>query len=234
MGYDINPENDSIIKQDFYELSLPYDKKNIVIGNPPFGYKAKIAIDFINKSLKFSDIVIFILPIQFRRYLTQKQISKNAKLIFSSPELKRDSFIYKGNPYHVNCIFQIWTNNVDKFNSFENLRLTKPLENTHPDFETWIHNNTKNTLKYFDKNKYEWDFAIVRQGFYDYSEKIIDQKKLKKNRQYVFIKINNPRAQAIFQTIDFKKLSKSNTSVPGFSNTDLVKEYNKKMTRGVL
>jgi predicted RNA methylase len=106
-GYDLEPKMDGIIKQDFYKLSIKHDKKNIVIGNPPFGYKSKMALDFLNKSLEFSDIVIFILPMQFKRFLTQKNITPSGKLIFSSPKLEKNSFIFKDKPYNVNCIFQI-------------------------------------------------------------------------------------------------------------------------------
>jgi predicted RNA methylase len=95
------------LQKDFFELNLKYDNKNIVIGNPPFGYKAKLAIDFINKSLDFSDIVIFILPIQFRRWLTQKQVREDAKLLFELPKLEQNSFIYKDKPYNVNCLVQV-------------------------------------------------------------------------------------------------------------------------------
>ena len=43
--------------------------------------------------------------------------------------------------------------------------------------------------------------------------------------QYLFVKHNNEISKQIFKLIDFEKLSKSNTSIPGFSNTDVVQEY---------
>ncbi|MDR2568187.1 MAG: hypothetical protein LBC44_02635 [Mycoplasmataceae bacterium] len=224
-GYDLEPKMDGIIKQDFYKLSIKHDKKNIVIGNPPFGYKSKMALDFLNKSLEFSDIVIFILPMQFKRFLTQKNITPSGKLIFSSPKLEKNSFIFKDKPYNVNCIFQIWVKNIKKFELFEDLRLKHPLPNKHEHFKTWIYNNTQQTFKYFDKKKYKWDFAVVRQGYYDYTEIISDPKKLNSKRQYLFVKIINPVAKKIFSLISFKELSESNTSVKGFSNTDLVRKY---------
>ena len=36
-AYDIEPEADGIIKQDFLTLDLPYQKGRLIIGNPPFG-----------------------------------------------------------------------------------------------------------------------------------------------------------------------------------------------------
>ena len=40
-------------------------KKYIVIGNPPFGNKGKLAKQFIDYSLQFADYVCFILPYFF-------------------------------------------------------------------------------------------------------------------------------------------------------------------------
>lgn len=226
LAYDIDPKAEGIAKQNFYKLKLNFDSKFVSVGNPPFGYKAKIATKFINKCLSFSDIVIFILPIQFNRYNTQKQIKPSAKLIYTSLPLPRNSFIYKNKPYSVNCIFQIWVNDKIKFSKFKNLRLRIAPENKHPDFKTWIYNNTKATLKFFNKQKYKWDFAIVRQGYYDYSKIITNPKELKKTRQYLFVKFINPRSKLIFKKINFVELAESNTSIKGFSNTDLVKKYN--------
>ncbi len=65
-------------------------------------------------------------------------------------------------------------------------RIIAPPKIRHNDFITYIHNNTPHTLKYFNKEKYQWDFAVVRQGFYDYNEKITNANLLIKNRQYFF------------------------------------------------
>ena len=101
----------------------------------------------------------------------------------------------------------------------------KPVPNKHPDFLLYIHNNTTETLKYFDKKKYEWDFAVCRQGFYDYSRRITNPSELKSNVQYLFVKYVNPISKDVFKKIDFEKLSKTNTSILGYSNTDVVAEY---------
>ena len=49
--YDIEPENNEIIKQDYLEVDLTTSLKNFnkihVIGNPPFGRQSSLAIKFI-------------------------------------------------------------------------------------------------------------------------------------------------------------------------------------------
>ena len=62
-AYDIEPEDDRIIKQDYLELDMEYKKGLCVIGNPPFGNKNSLVGKFIHKSITFSDYIIFILPI---------------------------------------------------------------------------------------------------------------------------------------------------------------------------
>ncbi|MGL5716760.1 MAG: hypothetical protein ACRCX2_27340 [Paraclostridium sp.] len=37
IGYDILPEYEKVIKQDYLKLELPLLKNSLVIGNPPFG-----------------------------------------------------------------------------------------------------------------------------------------------------------------------------------------------------
>jgi len=64
IAYDISPENDSIIQQDFLELNIPYKKGRLIIGNPPFGtFRNDMVFKFFLKSIKISDFIAFILPI---------------------------------------------------------------------------------------------------------------------------------------------------------------------------
>ena len=62
-AYDIEPECEGIIKQDYLELNLPYKKGRLVIGNPPFGRSSIMIKHFCNKSFDIADYVGFILPV---------------------------------------------------------------------------------------------------------------------------------------------------------------------------
>ncbi|MBQ7749413.1 hypothetical protein IJR75_02380 [bacterium] len=46
-AYDIEPKYSNVRRKNFFDLKLKFNKKIIVIGNPPFGYKSKMAIEFI-------------------------------------------------------------------------------------------------------------------------------------------------------------------------------------------
>jgi hypothetical protein len=63
LAYDIAPEADNIIEQDYLELNLTYQKGRLIIGNPPFGSRMNLAQKFFKKSIELGDYIAFILPI---------------------------------------------------------------------------------------------------------------------------------------------------------------------------
>lgn len=233
-AFDLQPKNNkfNIKERDFLkitkkDLKCKPEDEIITFGNPPFGKKGNLAIEFINKSFEFSDVVAFILPNIFVRYLTQKKIDENLKLVHQS-EMPFDSFIANDKPYNVNCVFQIWVNsNREDFKKLKDLRKKTPPIKTHEDFELRIHNNTKETLKYFDKKNFDWDFAIHRQGYYDYEVIFTEENQLIQNRQYLFIKFNKRKNKykKVIKEMNLTKMTKWSTSTPGFSNEDFVREY---------
>jgi len=118
IGIDIDPqklsgvENKGIIKADYLNwYPKNKNKKYIVIGNPPFGLRGKLALDFINKSYQYADIVAFILPQLFNsdgKGVAGKRVI-GYKLAYNKP-LSRNSFIYPdGIDIQINTVFQVWT-----------------------------------------------------------------------------------------------------------------------------
>ena len=109
--YDLEPENDDIIKQNFLEfdyndIKTKY-KKIHIIGNPPFGRQASLAIKFIKRCCEFSNTISFILPKSFKKDSMKKHFSNNFHLIFEV-DLSEKSFLVNGIECDVPCIFQIW------------------------------------------------------------------------------------------------------------------------------
>lgn len=112
--YDLEPDNDEIIKQDYllYDYSRSGLSKEIfskihIIGNPPFGRQSSLAIKFIKKSCEFCDSVSFILPKSFKKDSLKKTFPLQFHLIFEI-DLPDKSFLVDGVEYNVPCIFQIW------------------------------------------------------------------------------------------------------------------------------
>jgi predicted RNA methylase len=115
--YDIEPENDEIIKQDFINFNyleileikkLKNKHNNIhIIGNPPFGRQSSLAIKFIKKCCQFANTISFILPKSFKKDSMKKHFSDNFHLI-TEIDLPDKSFLVNNIEYDVPCIFQIW------------------------------------------------------------------------------------------------------------------------------
>lgn len=218
-GYDIHPEYPEVEKKDFFHLS-PFDfeyHETVIVGNPPFGKKSNLAIQFLNGSLNLGSYVGFILPNQFDKWSVQSKIDNSAKLIHNE-DLPENSFNFKGKPYKVRCLFQIWTtekNHID-------LRIKDKPETNHMDFTLYQYNRTVESEKYFD---YDWDFALPRQGFYDYTKPITNKDECDKKKQWIFFKANNENILNTLLRINYKELSEKNTSIPGFGKADVIQAY---------
>jgi len=108
IGIDIDPKRKEVIKSDYLKYKLP-NKPLIVIGNPPFGHRGVIALEFINHS-KEADFVCFILPMFFdsKGKGSIRYRVKGFDLIYS--EQLSESAFYTPNSngdININCVFQI-------------------------------------------------------------------------------------------------------------------------------
>ena len=111
IGIDVMPSSKEIIKQDFLSWE---PKKNghsyVTVGNPPFGYRAWLALSFMNHAAKFSEYVGFILPMSFQSEGkgSPKHRVSGLKLIHSE-FLPQNSFIDpEGKEIKINALWQIW------------------------------------------------------------------------------------------------------------------------------
>ena len=115
--YDIVPENDKIIKQDYLQLDTNTIKNvynNIhIIGNPPFGRQSSLALKFIKFSTDFCNTLSFILPQSFKKQSLKNKLNLNFHLIVEK-ELDENNFLLNGKDYNVPCIFQIWIKKEEK------------------------------------------------------------------------------------------------------------------------
>lgn len=223
IGFDLYPDRDDIIQNDFIlgdiTPHISSDKIPIIFGNPPFGSRSKLAIKFLNRSFDYSNMVGFILPVQFKKYLTQNKINSMAKLIFEM-DLPHDAFTLNGVDYKVRSVFQVWSTSLYET---VDLRVDKP-KTTHNDFDLYQYNATKQALKFFDS---DWDFAVLRQGYGDFNEIHYknDVGDLSKKKQWMFIKPKSNEVKNRLLSIDFEKLAELNTSTKGFGKGDLIKLY---------
>jgi len=132
IGLDIEPRCSGIIQQDYLSWMPPKDAnaKYIVFGNPPFGLRGHLALNFINHSYAFADYVCFILPQLFEsdgKGSPRKRVKKY-HLIYSEG-LSAMFYNPDKQTVKVNGVFQIWSKHSSnpkyeiKVNSDENMKV---------------------------------------------------------------------------------------------------------------
>lgn len=223
ISLDIKPEAPGIKEQDFFTFN-PEQGNYITFGNPPFGKRSKMAIDFFNHAATFSEVIAFILPVSFMKWGVQKELATNWCL-YDYFYLEENSFTDKNKEFSVRCVFQIWT----KKNLGQNYRLLKSPPIAHSDFSLWQYNATPQAFNCIDE---DWDYAVYRQGYKDYTKIFTKQdydeihQMMLGNVQFFFMKPKTQTAtQFILKDANFTALAERNTATPGFGKADFVSYY---------
>ena len=193
IAYDIEPEHEGIIEQDFLKIDLGYKKGRLFIGNPPFGFRNNLALQFYKKCVKESDYISFILPAS--QYNNNYQMYE-FDLIYS--ELI-DNKGFTDLDKRVKLAFNIYKMNT-------NGTLNKKKKYKFNDFELYekidVKTNPKRCRNYMDSN---YDFRICTWG--QKCGKILDE-----NQHYakeVAFYIKNPLMKEpirrVIENMDIKK-----------------------------
>ncbi|VEU74684.1 Uncharacterised protein [Mycoplasmopsis citelli] len=197
IGIDIDPKRDDVVKSDYLKYKLP-NENFIVIGNPPFGHRGVLALEFINYSQN-ADFVCFILPMFFEskgkgsvRYRV-----KGLNLIHSEVLPESSFYTFDGKDIDVKCVFQIWSKNhtnpkLHNFNWYS-------LGEKNP-FKKYLDVYTVSTAKSRECGK-KWiyeekaDFYLAS-TFYKVNKVVYDFKDVKYNSG-IAIKINTKNSKEI-------------------------------------
>ncbi len=110
-GYDLNPEEESIVKEDWFKVDktlFNQYKSILVCGNPPFGQQNTLAISFFNEAAKFCETIAFILPLSFKKDSIKNRLDLNFHLINEISLLDCEFLLKNEEKIKVPCVFQIW------------------------------------------------------------------------------------------------------------------------------
>jgi len=223
-GMDIAPGGDEIRQGDFLKRKKRFfavDNSCVVaIGNPPFGKRGKLAVDFFNAAAKFAGTVAFIVPVIFRKYFIHKALNPNFKWV-SALQLPPHSFYTPdGRDYKINAEFQVWTRLPTHL---KNKRLFAAPPVAHPDFKMHQYNNTRQALKVFAM---PFDFAVPAQGYQDYTRRESNPDNCEKHKQWMLFRAAREEVKQNLFEMDYERLAHDNITVtPGFRKNDVVAEY---------
>lgn len=127
-GYDLFPEREDIIKNDFINNPNIYEKGDVVFMNPPFGSRGKLCKTFIEESLKQCELVGCIVPNSFVK--VKKNISGADYDVLYAQQLDSSNFLLLDEKYEVNAYFLIITNKQKKFKRFTEIIIEEVIEPT--------------------------------------------------------------------------------------------------------
>jgi len=94
---------------------------DFIIGNPPYGTGANLAVKFLNKATEMSDDIRMVLPASFQRDSIRNQVNERFHLV-EETKLPDDTF-----PRDITTVVQRWTRG-------EMPRSKVEINRTHPDF----------------------------------------------------------------------------------------------------
>jgi len=115
IAYDLEPEHESIIRQDFLKLNLPYKQGRLIIGNPPFGDRNNLARSFYKKATELCDAIAFILPIS--------QLNNSDSLYEFDLIKSVDLGVLEYSGMKIHCCFNIYTRPKNGLNSKPNFKI---------------------------------------------------------------------------------------------------------------
>ena len=107
-GLDLEPEGSDIETADFLTWEPASDLQNIVvIGNPPFGSNAALAVAFFNRAADYAQVIAMIMPASMLKGSMQNRLNAKFHLV-SEMHLDAEPFLLDGNLHRVNTVFQVW------------------------------------------------------------------------------------------------------------------------------
>lgn len=207
MGTDLSPRCAGVQQLDFFNVTreqLPSDRPVVVVGNPPFGKNASLAVRFVNRAAALAEVVAFVLPRTFKKASLQQRLDAHLHLL-AEWDLPSNSFEFEGRPYDVPCVFQIWERRPARR---AQVRPTRE----HPDFT-------------FVKDPREAKFAVRRVGAR--AGKVLDDFAGYAASSHYFIAPRVPAAHCrdIFGRIDWQRVKFNTAGNPSIGKSELVALY---------
>jgi hypothetical protein len=214
VGIDLEPMAEGILKADFLKWEPPLFEDNILtIGNPPFGQRGALAVDFVNRACQFSRVVAFILPRTFRKDTFFNRVDSMFHLVeqFDCDDFRTPS----GEKVTVKSVFQIWERR-----SRKRAQITR--DQCHEDFELKHAHLSRISQEELLNLRSNYDFAIAQVGANFSPRDVFEVKK----GSYWFVKELRPGVMDIFKKLDFGFLDGLNLSFKSLSKKDIIQAYN--------
>ena len=98
LGFDVDPKCVGVWCADFLTVDITCELPIAVIGNPPFGRSASMAVEFFNRAARMANVIAFILPRSVRKAAIENRLNRNFHLVHD--EVVPDgAFVFRSQPY---------------------------------------------------------------------------------------------------------------------------------------
>jgi len=207
---DLDPKHPSVSQLDFFDYQFR-EGRGLVIGNPPYGRRAKLALQFIERSARYADVIAFVLPRSFVRAALQNRVPQNFHLVHQH---LLDSFhLPDGKQVMIRSVFQVWERRGCE-------RVLMPTPKSHEDF--------KLTQRHLSRTSAD-DLLQVREEY----PLCIGQNNLRwaasldgpKRGSVWFVKPKNQEVADKLRGLDFDDIKYDSTCAPSLSKSDIINKY---------
>ena len=213
VGFDLAPADFESRQADFLDWVPPEGfPRRIVVGNPPFGRNASLAIRFFNHAAQHAEIVAMILPRSIRKPSLRRRLDRMFHLV-DEVLLPDNAFFCDGKPAAVRTVFQVWERG-------EVRREETAAAATHPDFS-------------FCRSADAADFAIRRVG--GGAGRIFDDPRDRSVQSHHFVRAEACDAVTLldrFRRLDFDEARADVVAVPSIARPDIVSLYTALLATG--
>ncbi len=213
LGLDLEPMTEGILKADFLRWAPPASSENILtIGNPPFGQRGSLAVEFVNRACQFSRVVAFILPRTFRKDTFFNRVDPRFHLVeqFDCDDFRTPD----GEKVTVKSVFQIWEKRDTK-------RTPIKRDLSHEDFKLKHAHLSRISQQELLNLRTDYDFAIAQVGSNFAPRDVFEVTK----GSYWYVKELKPGVRELFEKLDFGFLDGLNLSFKSLSKKDIIQAY---------
>lgn len=234
VAIDIEPQADNINRADFLtwmpEPLANQAGRTLVLGNPPFGQRAALAMAFISHAATFADVIAFILPMSFNKYTFRDRVPAHFHLVDSmnltaAYDLARDPSSTPADTESrrttVNTVFQVWEKRPEA-------RAVAPRITEHPHFTMRHAHLAWTTEDQRAELRRSHDFAIAQVGS-NFAPKDVDS--VTKGSHW-FVHGLVPGVRDVFERLDFSHLAGMNTAHTSLSKRDIIEAYSRALETG--
>lgn len=197
LGFDVDPKCPGMVTADFLHVEICADLPVAVLGNPPFGKNASMAVRFFNHAAHQSDLIAFIMPRSVRKAAIENRLNSDFHLL-REEDVPESAFLFRGKPFDVPAVFQIWERR-------SHPRLLKPVATKHPDFEFTSPDRA--------------DFAIQRVGAR--AGRVHRDFKASPNSHY-FIR---GKVESVMRELDFTTVTGDVAGNPSLAKSEIIRLY---------